>query len=139
MAIINPKFLEKPFDYSFKSVNYSYGSKLKSQRLTEDIFKKVQKIFETLSEIKQQGLRWEQIPSTGLLYSGVQAHQIKLIGGDKSVFIENAFHKHEVDSSSVKNCYPSYLAITKEVRLFGYQWNGTFCVVYIDFDHRVYR
>ena len=55
MTTINLEFSTEPFDYSFRSVNYSYGSKLKNQRLTEDIFKKVQKIFETLLAIKQQG------------------------------------------------------------------------------------
>ena len=44
-------------------------------------------------------MTWEQIPSTNLLYSGRQAHQIKSVVGDRKDFIENAFYKHEADSS----------------------------------------
>ncbi len=60
---------------------------------------------------------------------------------DKEVkeVIRNAFADHETDYSNEETYYPSYLSVTKEIRLFGYQWKGVFKIVLVDFEHAVQK
>ena len=139
MSVINPEFAEKPFQYSFKSVNYNHKPvKLKSVKLEKENFKKIEKIFETLGELK--GKKWSDVLGSEILYSGNQAKPIKE-EKDKALrdIIKNAFADHEADYSETVKYYPSYLSITKEIRLFGYQWKGIFNIVLVDLNHIMHK
>ena len=139
MPVIDPEFAENNFAYSCKSVHYNHGStKLKSVRLQKENFRKIVKIFETVKNLERE--KWREIPMSKHLYGGKQANQIKEVG-DKNIkdVIRNAFVEHETDHSDEAECYPSCLSITKEVRLFGYQWKGVFNIVLIDLTHKVHK
>ena len=139
MPVFNTEFAEKGFAYSFESVKYNDGwIKLKSIRLTEKNLEKIVKIFEVLKNLEKQ--KWKEIPSSELLYSGTKANQIKEVK-DREVkeVIRNTFANHEEDYSDEVKYYPSYLSITKEIRLFGYQWKGVFKIVLIDLEHIVLK
>ena len=139
MPVIDPEFAEKNFAYSFESVHYSHSStKLKSVRLQEENFRKIVKIFETVKNL--EGERWKEIPMSKHLYGGKQANQMKEVS-DKNIkdVIRNAFAEHEPDYSDEADYYPTYLSITKEIRLFGYQWKGVFNIVLIDLTHKVHK
>ena len=138
MAVIDPEFTEEYFKYSFESINYNYNPpKLKSVKLEKGNFKKIENMFDVLKKLEVQ--RWSEIPRSDFLYSGAQANQIKEVKeeGVKEV-IRNAFSR-EQDYSDEAKYYPSYLSVTKEVRLFGYQWGGVFKIVLIDLEHAVQK
>ena len=138
MVSYNPSFTEKPFAFSFDSVNYDRNPpKLKSLRFTEENFKHTVKMFEVLHRIVADKVTWRGIPTSPLLYSGARARPIKEVTDNA---IKNIIHTQfsgELGYSPYTECYPSYLSVTKEIRLFGYQWKGVFKVVLIDFNHKV--
>ena len=138
MPAIDPKFAEENFKYSFGSVNYNYNPpKLKSVKLEKKNFKKIVKTIGALKNLERQ--KWKEVPKSEYLYSGNQANPIKEIK-DKKVkeVIKNACDK-EADYSNGEEYYPSYLSVTKEMRIFGYQWKGVFNIVLIDLDHEIHK
>ena len=87
MFSYDPSFAYEPFVFSFSSVNYNHNPpKLKSVKFTEENFKHVVKMFEVLHTIVNRNVKWKEIPTSPLLYSGPLAKPIK-----------------EVTDSSVKN------------------------------------
>lgn len=141
MPVIRPESAEKSFAYSFKSLNDKHKPKLSNEKLKKETFGKIQKLFETLHRLQSAGVKWKDIPSAaGILYSGNKAHPIKEVKNSAvRDVVQTAFFKNEEDSSSKENYYPSYLAITREIRLFGYQWHDTFHVVLVDLNHNVHK
>ncbi|MCY4577185.1 MAG: hypothetical protein OXB96_02000 [Candidatus Kaiserbacteria bacterium] len=138
MSVINPDFAEENFTYSFGSINYNYSPpKLKSVKLEQKNFKKIVKVVLVLENLKTQ--KWREIPKLECLYGGDQANPIKEEKSEpvKKV-IRNAFANHEADYSDEAKYYPSYLSVTKEMRIFGYQWKGVFNVVLIDLHHDIH-
>lgn len=138
MSAINPEFAEEDFRYSFESVNYNHKPKLKSVKLEKENFKKVIKVFEVLKELEKQ--KWKEIPTSRFLYSGDQANPIKEVREEEvKNIIRNAFAGNAIDYSDEAKYYPSYLSVTREIRLFGYQWKGVFNIVLVDLNHTIYN
>ncbi len=138
MPVIDPKFTEEDFKYSFERINYNYNPpKLKSVKLEKENFKKIAEVVEALKNLERR--KWKEVQKSEYLYSGNQANPIKEIK-DKKVkeVIKNACAK-EADYSNGEEYYPSYLSVTQEIRIFGYQWKGVFNIVLIDLNHEIHK
>ena len=139
MPVIDPDFTEENFKYSIDSVNYNHNPpKLKGVKLEEKNFKKIAEVVETLKNL--EGQKWGEIPNLRCLYSGSKANPIKEVKDRKvKEVIRNAFANHETDYSDEAKYYPSYLSVTQEIRIFGYQWKGVFNIVLIDLNHEIHK
>lgn len=139
MPTFNPAFSEKEFLYSCRQAKSDI--KLRNKKLDSDSIQRIIKVGEVLKEITLCKLKWSEIPSTTLLYSGRKANQIKQIN-DKDTLkkIKDSYNKSSMKKLEPnQEIFPVYLAITKEIRLFGFQFKQTFYVVLIDLYHGVLK
>lgn len=111
--------------------------KLRNRKLDPDSIQRIIKVGEVLKEITLCKLKWSEIPSTTFLYSG-GPNQIN----DKDTLkkIKDSYNKSSMKKLEPnQGIFPVYLAITKEIRLFGFQLKQTFYVVLIDLYHGVLK